>query len=50
VLYATWKEGVVRFHIIKQNNAIEKFLALMNSDKFVNPETRRKLFSEIKEE
>mmetsp|Transcript_35130 Transcript_35130/g.26224 ORF Transcript_35130/g.26224 Transcript_35130/m.26224 type:complete len:81 (+) Transcript_35130:329-571(+) len=25
-LYATWKDAVVRFHIIKQNDAIERFL------------------------
>lgn len=25
-LYATWKEGVVQFHLLKQSNAIAKFL------------------------
>lgn len=35
-LYQTWKQGVVQFHLLKQRNAISKFLELMESDRFVN--------------
>ena len=48
--YAKWKESVVRFHKLKQDDAIEKFLARMNSEEFVNPPTRVKIFSEMREE
>ena len=48
--YAAWKESVVRFHILKQNDAIEKFLARMNSEEFVNPPSRVAIFDEMKEE
>ena len=48
--YATWKESVVRFHKLKQNDAIEKFLARMNSEEFVNPPSRVVIFEEMKEE
>ena len=48
--YAAWKESVVRFHKLKQNDAIEKFLARMNSQEFVNPPSRVQIFTEMKEE
>lgn len=38
--YDDWKEAVVRFHKLKQEDAIAKFLKQMNSMKFVNPESR----------
>lgn len=48
--YAYWKESVVRFHKLKQEDAITKFLARMNSDEFVNPRTRTIIFQDIKDE
>ena len=30
-LYQTWKQAVVRFHIIKQEDALKKFVEKMNS-------------------
>ena len=42
--YATWKESVVRFHKLKQEDAIKKFLDRMNSQEFVNPPSRVKIF------
>jgi hypothetical protein len=50
VHYATWKESVIRFHKLKQEDAIEKFLARMNSEEFVNPPTRVAIFSDMSEE
>ena len=44
-LYQTWKEAVIRFHYLKQEDAIAKFLLKMNSQEFVNPQTRQDLFS-----
>jgi hypothetical protein len=34
---------------LKQRNAIAKFLELMESDRFVNPQSRRDLFAELKQ-
>ena len=48
--YATWKESVVRFHKLKQEDAIKKFLERMNSEEFVNPPSRVAIFDEMKEE
>ena len=45
-----WKESVVRFHKLKQEDAIKKCLARMNSEEFVNPPTRVAIFDEMKEE
>ena len=50
VLYATWKEAVVRFHKLKQSDAIKKFLDRMNSEEFVNPPTRVAIYAEMREE
>jgi len=35
--YSNFKEAVVRFHKLKQEDAITKFLDNLNSLKFVNP-------------
>ena len=43
-----WKESVVRFHKLKQEDAIKKCLARMNSEEFVNPPTRVAIFDEMK--
>jgi hypothetical protein len=48
--YETWKEAIVRFHKLKQEDAINKFLDEMNSMKFVNPKTRIEIFEEIQKE
>ena len=48
--YAIWKESVVRFHKLKQEDAISKCLARMNSEEFVNPPSRVAIFKEMKEE
>ena len=48
--YDTWKEAIVRFHKLKQEDAINKFLDEMNSMKFVNPRTRVEIFAEIQKE
>lgn len=48
--YDTWKEAVVRFHKLKQEDAIQRFLQQMDSMQFVNPETRQQLFLEIQQE
>lgn len=48
--YEDWKEAVVRFHKLKQEDAIQKFLDEMNSLKFVNPKSRIEIFNEIQEE
>ena len=49
-LYAIWKQAVVRFHILKQSDAIKRFLDRMNSEEFVNPPSRVAIFDEMKEE
>lgn len=49
-LYTQWKESVVRFHLLKQQDAISRFLDRMNSDEFVNAPSRIALFSTLKEE
>ena len=49
-LYSTWKEAVVRFHKLKQSDAIKKFLDRMNSEEFVNPPSRVAIFEEMREE
>lgn len=36
-LYQIWKDSVVKFHQIKQENAIKKFVDRLNSKEFVNP-------------
>ena len=46
-LYQSWKASVVRFHLLKQENAIEVFIELMESKKFVNPESRVNLLSSL---
>jgi hypothetical protein len=46
-LYEQWKEAIVRFHKLKQEDAIAKFLDEMNSPKFVNPKSRVEIFDEI---
>lgn len=48
--YAVWKESVVRFHKLKQEDAIQRFLNRMNSAEFVNPPSRVKIFKEMREE
>jgi hypothetical protein len=48
--YAIFKESVVRFHKLKQEDAIKKALARLNSGEFVNPKTRTKIFEEMREE
>lgn len=40
----------MRFHKLKQEDAIKKFLDEMNSLKFVNPPSRVAIFAEIQEE
>ena len=47
-LYAQWKGRVAQFHLLKQNDAIERFNARMNSKEFVNPQSRVDLFSRMK--
>ena len=48
--YAVWKESVVRFHKLKQEDAIKKCLARMNSEEFVNPTSRVAIFKEMQQE
>jgi len=50
VLYNQWKDSVVRFHKIKQDDAIKRFVDRLNSKEFVNPETRVDIFMQMKEE
>jgi hypothetical protein len=50
VLYQQWKDSVVRFHLLKQEDAIKRFLELMESKRFVNPESREALFAKMKQE
>ena len=49
-LYQIWKESVVRFHKIKQDDAIKRFVDSLNSKEFVNPQTRVDIFKLMKEE
>jgi 5'-deoxynucleotidase YfbR-like HD superfamily hydrolase len=49
-LYQIWKESVVRFHKIKQNDAIKRFVDRLNSKEFVNPQTRVDIFNNMKAE
>jgi hypothetical protein len=39
---------VVRFHYLKQEEAIEKFLIRVNSKEFVNAESRVEIFKVLK--
>ena len=48
--YAVWKESVVQFHKLKQEDAITKFLTRMNSEEFVNPLSRVAIFDEMRTE
>ena len=48
--YDNYKEAGVRFHKLKQEDAITAFLDRMNSVEFVNPETRQKIFSDLRNE
>jgi len=48
ILYNHWKDSVVRFHLIKQEDAIKRFLDLMESKRFVNAQSREDIFSELK--
>jgi hypothetical protein len=50
VLYNQWKDSVVRFHLIKQEDAIKRFLDLMESKRFVNPDSRVEIFARLKDE
>jgi hypothetical protein len=50
VLYNQWKESVVRFHHLKQEDAIRRFLELMESKRFVNASTRCDIFDRLKSE
>jgi hypothetical protein len=50
VLYQGWKDSVVRFHLIKQEDAIRRFLDLMESKRFVNAPARVEIFNELKSE
>jgi hypothetical protein len=44
ILYNQWKESVVRFHHLKQDNAIKVFVELLNSKRFINPDSRVAIF------
>ena len=50
ILYSQWKESVVRFHLLKQEDAISKLLVRLNSQEFVNPPSRISIFRRLKEE
>jgi hypothetical protein len=50
VLYQEWKDSVVRFHLIKQEDAIRRFIELMESKRFVNAPARVEIFNELKHE
>ena len=41
---------MVRFHLIKQDDAIKRFIDLMESKRFVNPQSRVDIFSNLKDE
>ena len=47
-LYQQWKDSVVRFHFLKQENAIAKFIERLESKEFVNPDTRIDIFRNLK--
>lgn len=49
-LYQIWKEAVVQFHKLKQEDAIKKFVGRLNSKEFVNPQTRVDIFECMKAE
>lgn len=49
-LYQDWKDSVVRFHLIKQEDAIRRFIELMESKRFVNAPARVEIFNELKYE
>ena len=49
-LYQTWKEAVVQFHKLKQEDAIKRFVDRLNSKEFVNPQTRVDIFNNMKSE
>ena len=40
----------MRFHKIKQDDAIKRFVDRLNSKEFVNPDTRVDIFMQMKEE
>jgi hypothetical protein len=40
----------VRFHLIKQEDAIKRFIDLMESNRFVNAPARVEIFEELKRE
>ena len=40
----------MRFHKIKQDDAIRRFVDRLNSKEFVNPETRVEIFVQMKQE
>jgi len=48
--YLGYKDAGVRFHKLKQEDAISTFLDRMNSLEFVNPETRKVVFAEMRSE
>jgi Domain of unknown function (DUF4455) len=50
LLYQQWKDSVVSFHLIKQEDAIRRFLDLMESSRFVNAPSRVAIFNELKTE
>ena len=50
VLYQQWKAAVVQFHLLKQEDAIQRFLGKMESKLFVNPDSRLSLFASLKQE
>ena len=50
ILYNQWKDSVVKFHLIKQEDAISRFLDLMESKRYVNPHTRVDIFEHLKTE
>jgi hypothetical protein len=49
VLYQQWKDSVVRFHLIKQEDAIKRFIDLMESKRFINAQSRVNIFLHLKE-
>jgi hypothetical protein len=49
-VYLLWKAAVVRFHIIKQDQLLEGFVAAMDSKRFSNPQTRVDIFMKIQAE
>lgn len=49
-LYQDWKDSVVRFHLIKQEDAIRRFIELMESKRFVNAPARVEIFNDLKYE